>query len=57
MAANSSFNSPNGVWSPRRYSDFATAIGYSDCFPLPGNDNATEEHRRMNRRIEIVFER
>ena len=33
------------------------AIGYADCFPLPGNDNATEEHRQKNRRIEIVFER
>jgi hypothetical protein len=33
------------------------AIGYADCFPLPGNDNTTEEHRQKNRRIEIVFER
>jgi len=33
------------------------AIGYADRFPRPGNDNATEEHRRLNRRIEIVFER
>ncbi|MCW3096382.1 MAG: flagellar motor protein MotB [Chthonomonadaceae bacterium] len=33
------------------------AIGYADRFPRPGNDNATEEHRRLNRRIEIVFEK
>lgn len=33
------------------------AIGYADRFPLPGNDNATETHRRLNRRIEIVFEK
>ena len=33
------------------------AIGYADRFPLPGNDNSTEPHRRLNRRIEIVFER
>jgi flagellar motor protein MotB len=33
------------------------AIGYADRFPRPGNDNATEAHRRLNRRIEIVFEK
>ncbi len=33
------------------------AVGYADTFPLPKNDNATEPHRRLNRRIEIVFEK
>ena len=33
------------------------AIGYADSIPLPGNDNLTEPHRRLNRRIEIVFEK
>ena len=33
------------------------AIGYADSIPLPGNDNRTEAHRRLNRRIEIVFEK
>jgi flagellar motor protein MotB len=33
------------------------AIGYADRYPLPGNDNGTEAHRRLNRRIEVVFEK
>ncbi len=33
------------------------AIGYADRFPVAGNDNATEAHRQLNRRIEVVFEK
>lgn len=34
--------------------DMLSAVGYADTRPVFGNDNKTEDHRKKNRRVEII---